>query len=502
MINLKHSLLYEVDTIAWLNSISRPNQKVKTLSDVPDETLQELKDLGVKYLWLLGIYEESKIGKKIAFETKELHQKYSECLPDWTERDIKSSPYAIKSYKINEQLGGAEGLKSFRKKLIEKYGIGIILDFVPNHVALDNNLVKEHPDFFIRPNENFFNLDPDNFYKLVNHNKEEYFAHGKDPFFPAWKDTLQLDYRNPNVHKYMEEQLMNIAEISDGVRCDMSMLILNDVFDWNWKNTPLPKEVIPRGKEFWAEAIRKVKKVHPEYIFIAEVYWGKEKELLDMGFDFVYDKHLYDCILHHKCYEMKNYINAIYSFERSRLVFLENHDEPRAAAVIPFNCHMAAATIVYTLPTMKLLYHGQIEGRTKPHAIQLRRMCDETINTEIYSFYKKLFYAINSSCIKDGYFKALNSIPAWEGSPSFKNFIIYLYENEKMEKDLIVVNTSEYQSQCRVKIDSYDMINKSFYLEDRLSDKRYLRNGNEMYYEGLYLDLAPLEAQIFKFIRA
>ncbi|MCX8009526.1 MAG: hypothetical protein N3A61_00090, partial [Ignavibacteria bacterium] len=154
---------------------------------------------------------------------------------------------------------------------------------------------------------------------------------------------------------------------------------------------------------------------------------------------------------------------------------------------------------IYTFPSMQLIYDGQLEGIKFPHALQLKRLKEENKFYDIYNFYMNLFSAISNSAIKDGYFKFLLPLPAWETSLAHFNFIIYLYENEKLEKDLVVVNFSQYHSQCKVKIESYDLINNDFEIEDRLSEHSYLRSGNEMFHNGLYLDLEPYQAQIFSF---
>ncbi|MBU2584130.1 MAG: hypothetical protein KKH32_02235 [Bacteroidetes bacterium] len=492
-------LIYEVDIRELFYRFKSNLNSIKTLNDLPDSFFTELKNIGVKYIWLIGIYEQSQTGRKLAFELQELHGKYTECLSDWTENDVMASPYAIKKYEIAKDFGGIKAFRDFRQKLKERFDIGIILDFVPNHVALDNPIVEKHPEYFIRVNEP---IPPE---RTVNYFKKEivtgnlFLAHGKDPYFPAWKDTLQLDYRSKAVQNYMTKELIKLSNLCDGVRCDMSMLLLSEVFNSNWKDYPLPPDIVPSGKEFWYDAISAVRNVKPDFLFIAEVYWDKEKIMLDLGFDYVYDKKLYDCLTHYNCPRLREYIQHTFSFEKGRLVFLENHDEQRVASILNREKHYACAVLNYSLPAVKLLHEGQLEGRKIPHAVQLIRIQPEKIDVEIHQFYKKLFEVIQKSAIKDGYFKGLNPLPAWERSPSYQNFIIYFYENDKLEKDLVVVNFSGYQSQCKVKIESFDLFGYEFVIEDRLSDQKYQRSGDEMFYEGLFLELMPYQAQMFQF---
>ena len=70
-------------------------------------------------------------------------------LPDFAPRDIAGSPYAIAAYEVASSLGGDDGLARFRQQLA-RAGIGLVLDFVPNHTALDYPWVRRHPEWYVQ----------------------------------------------------------------------------------------------------------------------------------------------------------------------------------------------------------------------------------------------------------------------------------------------------------------------------------------------------------------
>ena len=116
------------------------------------------------------------------------------------------------------------------------------------------------------------------------------FACGRDPYFPAWQDVLQLNAFSKGMRKEAIKTVSSIAEQCDGMRCDMAMLLLSDVYARTWGE----KAGVKPNTEYWSEVISAVKKKHPDTVFIAETYWDMEWELLQLGFDYCYDKRLYD----------------------------------------------------------------------------------------------------------------------------------------------------------------------------------------------------------------
>ena len=166
-------------------------------------------------------------------------------------------------------------------------------------------------------------------------------ARGRDPYFPPWPDVAQLDAFAPGLRRAAIDTLIEIGHLADGVRCDMAMLMLNDVFAADVGRTGRPAAghgVLDRGDLRGAA-------VHPEMLFIAEAYWDLEWQLQQLGFDYCYDKRLYDRLIHDGAEQVRGHLHADLDYQQRLLRFIENHDEPRAAGELAPEQRRAAAVV-------------------------------------------------------------------------------------------------------------------------------------------------------------
>src|SRR6516165_8516616 len=138
-------VIYEINTWVWLSDLSRQNKGTITLGTVPAEQWDAIASLNVDAVWLMGVWERSPEGKRIANKNVDLQADFRRALPDYTSADNVGSAYCVHRYVVDEQLGGAEGLASARQMLADR-GLRLMLDFVPNHVAPDHPWVFEYPE--------------------------------------------------------------------------------------------------------------------------------------------------------------------------------------------------------------------------------------------------------------------------------------------------------------------------------------------------------------------
>jgi glycosidase len=393
----KFPIVYEINTRLWLNELSERNGKPLTLATIPEHELQRWRDLKIDYIWLMGVWSPSERGRQIALAHHGLHAEYSQTLPDWRDSDVGSSPYSIAAYTVSSLLGGNAALKKFRERLSD-YNIKLMLDFVPNHVALDHPWLTEHPEYFIEVSKHVARQEPAAYFSPDG---EQYFACGRDPYFPAWTDTLQLNYANPALRDAMRSVLEHLARQCDAVRCDMAMLELESVFNRTWASLTGEMTV-----EFWGSAIDAVKSGRPDFLFIAEAYWDTEWTLQQLGFDYCYDKRLYDRVADADIRGIKSHLAALITFQRQLVRFTENHDEVRAVKRFAYN-NRAALMLALTLPGMKLLHEGQLDGCAVKVPVQLLRRPKELADSGLLHFYQRLSHLFLSPAIQRGDFNLL-----------------------------------------------------------------------------------------------
>jgi Alpha amylase, catalytic domain len=483
----RYPTLYEINTWVWLAELSRKAGKPVDLGSVPSAEWDTIAEFGFDGVWLMGVWERSPAGIAIANRNENLLADFRRALPDFRSEDNVGSPYCVRRYAVDKHLGGPKGLARARKELAKR-GVRLVLDFVPNHVAPDHPWVAEHPEHFIQGSAEDLKNDPASFAQVG----KIVYACGRDPYFPAWPDVLQLNAFQTGLRQAVIETVSNIADQCDGVRCDMAMLLLNAVFERTWGS----RAGQPPQTEYWGDVIPTTKKAHAEFIFIAEAYWDMEWELQQQGFDFCYDKRLYDRIEHDNAESVRLHLCADPAYQEKLLRFIENHDEPRAAATFSPAEQRAAAVTTSTLAGARLFHEGQFEGRKVRLPVFLGRRPDEPVDPELRAFYKRLLQAVNAPVFPDGQWQ-LCQRTGWPDNQSCQNVVAWVWVKDD-DRRLIVVNLSESAVQARVQVPWEDLRGQTWRLRDALSDASYERNGDEMVAPGLYVEMGPWEGNVFQ----
>ncbi len=480
--------LYEINTWVWLEELSYKHGRCLRLQEVPDEEWDRLAGLGFDFVYLMGVWKRSLTGRQIFRTDPRNFPNFDAALPGWTIRDVVGSPFSIQDYSPDPRIATTEGLSEVHNQL-RRRGMGLILDFVPNHTGFDHGWILQRPDRYIQGREEDFRSDPAAFYLVEREGDENLFvARGRDPYFPPWSDVAQLNYFNPDCRQGMIGILKDIAQYCDGVRCDMAMLVTNEVFSRTWgqclQSWPVPKT------EFWQEAIAAL----PDFVWLAEVYWDLERKMQELGFQFTYDKRLYDRLKEAPTGQVRAHLAADLGYQSKLGRFLENHDEPRSAATFPRERIAAVATLLSTLPGLRFYHHGQLDGRKTFVPMPLARARPEAADQQVQELYEQLLGLARAEVFHAGEWKLLEVQSA--GDDTFQDLIAYSWCYQA-DCRLVIVNLGGRTAQGRVREAAMGASQNCLFC-DLLDGNEYPWKRADLDSNGLYVRLAPNQAHAFE----
>ncbi len=477
--------ILEINTRSWLKRLEREEGRQFTLDTIPAQKLDLIRQTGFDAVWLMGVWKHSPTAEKIARSSEEIQNQIRQVKPYFRVEEIAASPYAVYEYTVDEALGGNKALQTLRRQLNER-GILLLLDFVGNHMAIDAPEVTQRPDLFINTGSQVPHVHPEWFFQNKN---GQYIAYGRDPYFAPWTDTAQLNYFNPATRDFMVKNLLQVAELCDGVRCDMAMLSLNKVTRdtwWEFIGGELPRE------EFWTQALNAVRAERPEFIFIAEVYWGLEWDIQELGFDYTYDKVLYDRLRFSDAAGIRSHLGAEHLFQMRSIRFISNHDEEESLKAFGREKSLAAGTIIATLPGARLFHLYQLLGR--PARMPLQYVYDDfKKDTAVEAYYHKLLEVVSDPAFHGGQWALFNVHPVFAGESSCQNILAWLWKQRHTGK-LVFINYSENPSQCRVPFKGITELK----VREELEGKEVTLTP-ELASQGMELVLKPYECKIFTF---
>jgi hypothetical protein len=471
-----YPFVYEINTWPWLHRLSAEEGRAVDLGSVADERWDGIAEAGFDAVWLMGVWKRSPAGVALALANPTLMADFAAALPDFRPDDVVGSPYCIRDYVVDEHLGGPAGLARARAALARR-GVGLVLDFVPNHVAPDHPWTERHPDRFVSGTADELRDDPASFVDVAG----RVLANGRDPFFPAWPDVVQLNAFSSGLRAAVVETLRGIADQCDGVRCDMAMLMMNDTFERTWRDRAGARPV----EDYWPAVIGAVHDTHPDFHFIAEAYWDLEWALQQQGFDYCYDKKLYDRLLHEPAEQVRLHLLADDSYQQRLVRFIENHDEPRAASAFDAARERAAAVATLGQVGARLVHHGQVEGWRVRLPVFLGRYPDEPTDNGLAAFYDSLLAALADPTFRHGRWQLCERF-GWPGDDTYEQLVAWSWDGES--RWLTVVNLSDRASAGRVRGPWSDLRGRACRLVDPTNDVTYERAGDDLC-DGLFVEL-------------
>ncbi len=454
-------VLYEINCAAWLDDLAAHQHRPVALDTVPDRCWAEIAELGADAVWLMGVWERSPLAAGIA-------QRHPAFAGDrstlaWADRrDVCGSAFAVRSWHVDPRFGGDAALARARIAL-ERHRLGLWLDWIPNHVAPDHPWVR----WALPGGDGLASIRV----------KGRALACGRDPFFPAWPDTVQLDLNHSELRAAVGAELASLARRCDGVRCDMAMLALPDVYarTWGGRGSKAPHT------GYWPEVLGAARRHATGFGTIAESYWGRERDVLNQGFDAAYDKALYDALRQGDAQEVRYHAHASACTVR----FLENHDEARAATAFPEPRRRAAAAVLATLPGTWLIHAGQEHGHRLRVPVTLAKGGHEPADPAERTQWRTLLHLRRLPAM-GGAWRQLETT-GWPDNRSHRNLLAWQWEGAG-QRLLTVVNWSDGRSQARIRL---AWGGGNMHLREVRDGTAFDRDGGELAREGLYVDLPP-----------
>ena len=479
--------LYEINTLCWLEQLSAILGRNITLGEVPDAEWDALAAQGFDIVWLMGVWKRSAVSRQLDLENKSARSYYDKVLPGWSPSDLIGSPYSVVEYIPDKRIGTWRDIDIAREKLHARK-MALFLDFVGNHTALDHPWTKSHPEYYVQGTQTDYQNNHSSFYKTDSTKGPVYIAYGKDPYFPAWDDVAQLNHFQSEMIEAHVADLKSIAAHCDGVRCDMAMLQLNDIFGKLWR--PYLHGLTPPAQEFWAKAHAAL----PELILLAEAYWGTGSRLIDLGFSFVYDKEMYDAVRSEKSGDVRAQLSAPAQWQSHMARFLENHDEERCATVFGTQRVVSAGTLMGTLPGLRFYHQGELEGRRFHQPIEMGKLVPETPDPEISAFFQKILAIAKADAFHIAQWSLLSVSRA--GDNSADGLIAYEWRSSAAWK-VVIVNLWPSASQGIIALGERVAVDKQYIFYDQLNDVRYPRSGQELHTSGLFVRRDGFQAHLF-----
>ena len=387
----------------------------------------------------MGVWERSPAGIAIAMANPSLVEGFRRALPDFAPADVVGSPYCIRDYEVDARLGGPEGLAAAREALA-RHGLGLILDFVPNHVAPDHPWLAEHPEYFVRGDEADLERDPASFVRVG----DVVVANGRDPYFPAWPDVVQLDAFSADLRGAVTATLRSIATQCDGVRCDMAMLVTNDVFERTWGGRAAPRP----ESDYWPTVIPDREGRSTPASCSSPRRTGTWSGRSSSRASTIATTSGSTTVSSTRAPSRCTATSAPTS-PTSGGSSASSRTTTSRARRRPFPEPKARAAAVATLSQTgaRLVHEGQLDGRTVQLPVFLGRRPDEPVDVDLRAFYERLLAFLGDGVFREGEWTRAER-GGWDGNESWGQLVGWGWRGAS--RKLVVVNLGDEPAEGRV----------------------------------------------------
>jgi glycosidase len=427
---MSNVVLMAKSVYVWLDQLSKDyGHPVRTLADIPDQELDKLARWGITGLWLIGLWERS--------EASRLIKQYL------GNPDAAASAYALRDYKIAEDLGGPNAYQNLADRAGQR-GIRLASDMVPNHMGIDSRWVIEHPDWFLQAENPPFpaydftggdlcddpnvtvriedgywdQRDASVVFQRVDNNSghTRYIYHGNDGTSMPWNDTAQLNFLLPEVREAVTQVILDVARMFPIIRFDAAMTLAKKHYQRLWFPAPGDAGAIPSRaehgmskeefnrvfpEEFWRQVVDRVAAEAPDTLLLAEAFWLMEGYFVrTLGMHRVYNSAFMNMLKMEDNAKYRQTIKNVLEFSPAVLQrfvnFMNNPDEKTAVEQFGrSDKYFGCALLLVTLPGLPMIGHGQIEGFTEKYGMEYRKACwDESVDQEMVTRHEREIFPL------------------------------------------------------------------------------------------------------------
>jgi hypothetical protein len=417
--SIRNQRVRSVHAPQWLAEVNSRYESSYTLATLPDDLLDELTLEGsIHGLYVIGVYEPSQEARVDSLKYLSHYQQVLED-PHLSEESIVSSCFALVSDNLNPIIArDYNELGKFAKRLEQK-GIEFIVDFIPNHVALDHPWRDIHPEYLLEVDQETYEYKKENYYPYKDaYGVMHYYARGKhytgEGLEEVWTDTLQLDYRNRQLRQVMVDQLVKLVDYVGAVRVDTAPLPQYEIFRHTWGDVVSFDKV--EAWDFWREATNAIgertQELQKQFRLIGESY--DNPHVLE-DFDVVYGSYLYGVLVNvaqgradanYVKHELYQVYQDLADGKPKKIFFLSNHDLNTTVHTFhDMQRTLAALSVVSWAPGDWLIHQGEEQLRFNPPMQVIKPYVESRIPHVVETMasqYEWALYFNNSEVFQNG----------------------------------------------------------------------------------------------------
>jgi len=549
-------ILLAKNALVWLDQLSRDyKREIHSLHQIPDEELDIMASRGINCLWLIGIWNRSNASKEIkkrcgnpdavssAYSLYSYDISYE--IGGWDSlADLRNRCGARGIRLASDMVPNHTGIDSEWTRSRPHWFIQTDRPPFPSYTYNSENL-SEEPGIGIYLEDHYYDKsDAAVTFKRVNFHtgEERYIYHGNDGTTMPWNDTAQLDFLQHEVREAVIEQILHVARNFPVIRFDAAMTLAKKHIQRLWypeqgkggdiasrSNFAMSQEEFENavGGEFWKEVVSRVASEAPDTLLLAEAFWMMEGYFVrNLGMHRVYNSAFMNMIMNEENDKYRDTIKNTLNYDRKILKrfvnFMNNPDEETAA--VQFGTgdkYFGVLTLMLTMPGLPMIGHGQIEGYREKYGMEFKKpLWDEYPDPDLVERHEKEIFPIlrkRSLFVSAKHFRLYDLI----GEHGKVNENVFAYSNRNKDDQVLVLYNNSFERASGFINFSAQYIenndNESSYLSNSLgeslnltndgdyyclfkeikSDSWYIRNNQEIYNNGLYVQLDGYNSQVF-----